>query len=261
MEIDRFKKELERCHSELPALEKASEPSSEFKDKENELERKRGALERKRSDLRGTKQELNRLRSKQTSTSELFCPTEAQRKGISVAQIRQLIHENRQRFRRPPIGPIGEYIAVKDFDVTTGDPIDQQTRDKYIGVIQASLGNLVTNFLVETSADQQLFKRLCYDRFRITIPSVQFRYAQRKYSLKANPFLNMPLNPAHGPLLRISDLFEVKDPNESISGYGGSQSDTAWIFNTIITWSQCERYVLFGDFRLKLFDLLLLLLM
>ena len=238
-ELTEYQQHLRENRKQLPILEEKSQPSIEMKEKESVLERRQSALRSKQEEIRSIKCELKKLKSQKTSTAELFCPSIAQRKGVSIQQIRQLINYNKRKFKRIPIGPLGEYISVKDYDITTGQNIDKETQDKYISSIQAALGPIITNFLVETSDDQQLFRKLCYQKFKIVIPCIQYAFEERRYKTPPNPFKNYKLKKENGPLLRISDLFDIKEMDND-------KGRSSWIFNTIITSTQCERCYAYG---------------
>ena len=237
-QLTEYQQQLYQYRNQLPILLTQVEPTMELKEKEAYLERKQNIVKAKDIEIRNIRSELKKLRSQKTSTAELFCPSIAQRNHVTIQQIRQLINYNKRKFKRVPVGPIGEFISVKTYDITTGNNIDKRTQDKYISSIQAALGNIITNFLVETSGDQQLFRKLCYQKFKIVIPCIQYAYDDKRYQICANPFKNYQTNQKDGPLLRISDLFDIKD--------GGDRGVSSWVFNTIITSTQCERCYAYG---------------
>eukprot|EP00210_Caulerpa_lentillifera_P003082 g2944.t1 len=66
--------------------------------------------------------------------------------GEVIKQVRQSIHRNISRFDRPPIGPLGKYLSVKD--------------DLWSTAIEFAVGRLFTSFVVHSQRDEKLLRDL-----------------------------------------------------------------------------------------------------
>eukprot|EP00485_Elphidium_margaritaceum_P007405 CAMPEP_0202688350 /NCGR_PEP_ID=MMETSP1385-20130828/3874_1 /ASSEMBLY_ACC=CAM_ASM_000861 /TAXON_ID=933848 /ORGANISM="Elphidium margaritaceum" /LENGTH=1206 /DNA_ID=CAMNT_0049343303 /DNA_START=94 /DNA_END=3714 /DNA_ORIENTATION=- len=217
------KERLEQLRTQQEPLQEQSEKTIEMKQNEDELLKLQQSLhyqQRERDQIRNDFQQLSR---NQNRDDWFTSPAHGKTK---VHEIQAEIERNRSRFSRPPIGPLGAHVEMYPVD----DPDEMQRR---IHIVQAVLGRNMSSFLVHSSRDQSVLKDLMRRKFNITINCLQFAHSSTPFRVHANPFENFRVSDAHGPLIRVLDMFHIRDNN-------------AWIYNALVTASNPERQFAHG---------------
>ena len=224
--INKASEKMHQYKNQRDPLKQKIEPTIEMKDNEAKLNAKRTELDSKKRDVNGFKQQLQQISRGQNNRSEMFRDPNIARRNISIQQIKQEIQRHHRKFRHLPIGPLGEYIKMVPHQ-------DQNILTRHIQIVQAVLGQALFVFLVDSTVDQQIFKSIMRKKFGITVPTIQFKYDTNMFKISHNQFENYRPRDRDGPIIRVTDMFTIKDNNP-------------WIYNAIIVHSQPERVYAHG---------------
>ena len=145
---------------------------------------------------------------------------------VSVREIQQELQRNQHLFSVPPVGPLGYHIMMNP-------AASREDMQRNIQIVQTVLGGGMFSYLVSSGRDQQTFKQIMQRRFGRVPPCIQLKYSDRKHVIERSPFINRRFNSADGPLVRVSDMFSIKDNN-------------AWISNAILVYSNPENMYAHG---------------
>lgn len=152
--VTELEKELDEWrHREGEAQERRYQVEENVSKSRDELQRVRGEFERKRQE-----QMMNENAAHQDNDLYRF--------GHGFADLARLIHQNRHRFDEPPIGPLGQFIKVKD--------------QSWAPAVEACLGsNTLRSYIVHSGRDSALLQRLLPNRgVRPTIIVADLRRAR-----------------------------------------------------------------------------------
>ncbi len=79
------------------------------------------------------------------------------------------------------IGPLGEFVNMIPQN-------DQEKDNRNIQIVQSVLQNSLYVFLVNNSADQQIFNNIMRQEFWESVPSIQYKYSNQMEQINQNPF-------------------------------------------------------------------------
>merc|ERR1712130_91852 len=108
---------------------------------------------------------------------------------------------------------------------------DKKLTSLHTKLVQSALGQSLYVFLVHSSKDQQLFKRIISNKFKEIIPCIQYPFSDRMEKIDKNIF-----GRTNKGTYRITDMFKIRDGNP-------------WVFNAIITHSNAEMFYCYGDLQ------------
>ena len=224
-QINETTDKLNEYRNQREPLQHKSEPTIEMKDNENKLNQRRADKTRKQQEKNGFRVQITHI-NQQNNRYELFADPQLKARRITVKQIRTELQRYSSKFHRVPIGPLGEYIKMVPNR-------DQNILNRHIQIVQAVLKQTLYSFLVDTAADLELFKKIMRKRFKFVPPAMQWKYTNTAFQIEANVFDGYRTRDADGPIIRVTDMFTVRDNNP-------------WIYNAIITNSSPERVYAHG---------------
>ena len=221
--IDETTTKMVDLRSQRQPLLSQSEASPTMEQNESNLQGLRARLTDKEGTVRQIRSQMQQLQGS-GDRIEWFRSGHMQRE--SVQDILDVIRQHQHEFSVVPIGPLGAYIQMNPVENS-----EDMTRN--ISIVQAVMSSAMTSFLVSTSRDQQIFRSIMQRRFRRVPNCIQYKYSDRMFQIHANPFLDYQFPPEHGPLLRVADMYTIKD-------------NIPWVYNALTVNSNPERMFAHG---------------
>ncbi|CCK69031.1 DNA repair protein SMC6 KNAG_0B06010 [Huiozyma naganishii CBS 8797] len=112
----------------------------------------------------------------------------------NIEMLLKTINHNKHRFRELPIGPLGNYISVKD------------EFKEWLRPIQRYLSSSLSSFVVTNAADNKLLRQIIKQcRLRTNIPIVTYKFSN----------FNFENGKPQGPHTTVLDVLSFKDPKIS----------------------------------------------